>query len=69
MAVPGAIARQGRCDRAVENVGARHPQMSGKNTKCNYRRAPATGAQTRSPAHRRCIAEKMRSGCGAGARQ
>jgi len=34
---------------AVENVGVRHQQIIGKNEKCNCRRAPATGAQTRSP--------------------
>ncbi|MBO1351010.1 MAG: hypothetical protein EBE86_028250 [Hormoscilla sp. GUM202] len=37
---------------AVENVGARHQQIIGKNEKCNCRRAPAT-AVPRLPVPRR----------------
>ncbi|MGK7903741.1 MAG: hypothetical protein AB4352_20515 [Hormoscilla sp.] len=64
LAGTGAIARPPKVRSparenaiAVENVGARHQQMIGKDEKCNYRRA-----QTRSPV-------KMRSRYGPGVRQ
>jgi len=56
-AIAGADGRSPATEGAiaVENVGARHQQMIGKNEKCNYRRAPAAGAQTRSHARENAI--------------
>ncbi|MBO1351016.1 MAG: hypothetical protein EBE86_028280 [Hormoscilla sp. GUM202] len=46
-----------KCDRSRKCRGTASI-IIGKNEKCNYRRAPAAGAQTRSPARENAIAHR-----------